>query len=78
MNQLEQTLEGRLAQEARQRELLELYENEDWQGLLAAAETLNEAYSQQVAMTKWMTQEAADNLADAWEAHRRAQRGQDH
>ncbi len=71
MIELEQSLEGRLAQEARQRELLELYENEDWKGLLAAAELLNTAYSQQVAMTKWMTQEAANNLAEAWELSRK-------
>jgi len=71
MNPVEQSLEGQLSQEARQRELLDLYDNEDWGGLLAAAETLNAAYSQQVTMTKWMAQEAADNLAEAWEVHRR-------
>ncbi len=70
MKQVEQPLESQLAQEARQRELLDLYDNEDWEGLLAAAETLNSAYSQQVLMTKWMAQEAAVNLAEAWEAHR--------
>lgn len=72
MRPVEQSLEGQLGQEARQRELLDLYDNEDWEGLLAAAETLNAAYSQQVAMTKWITLEAADNLAEAWEAHRRS------
>lgn len=71
MNPVEQPLELQLAQEARQRELLDLYDNEDWQGLLAAAEVLNAAYSQQVTISKWLAHEAADNLGEAWEAHRR-------
>jgi hypothetical protein len=72
MNPLEQPLEQKLSQEARQRELLNLYEEEDWEGLLAAAELLNTAYSQQMTISKWLAHEAADNLGEAWQAHRRA------
>lgn len=68
MNQLEQPLEQQLAQEARQRKLLQLYETGDWEGLLAAAETLNAAYSQQLVITEWLAQEAADSLGEAWQA----------
>ena len=69
---MEQSLEGRLAQEARQRELLNLYETEDWKGLLAAAEVLNAALSQQLTISQWLAHEAADNLGEAWDAHRRS------
>ena len=71
MNPLEQPLEQKLSQEARQRELLNLYETEDWEGLLAAAELLNTAYSQQITISKWLAHEAADNLGEAWQTHRR-------
>lgn len=72
MNPLEQPLEYQLRQEARQRELLNLYEEEDWDGLLTAAELLNKALSQQLTINRWLALEAADNLAEAYEAHRRA------
>lgn len=72
MNPLEQPLEYQLRQEARQRELLDLYEKEDWDGLLTAAELLNTALSQQLTINKWLALEAADNLAEAYQAHRRA------
>lgn len=70
MNTMEQTLEHKLAQEARQRELLHLYDTQDWKGLLAAAEILNAALSQQLTISRWLAHEAADNLGEAWEAHR--------
>lgn len=76
MSQLEQSLEQQLSQEARQRELLNLYEEGDMAGLLAAAELLNTAYSQQLTISKWLAREAADNLGEAWEAHHRRQHGQ--
>lgn len=75
MNPLEQPLEYQLRQEARQRELLNLYEEEDWEGLLAAAELLNVALGQQLTINRWLALEAADNLAEAYEAHRRASHG---
>lgn len=72
MNPVEQPLELELKREARQRELLTMYENEDWDGLLAAAELLNTALTQQQCINKWLAKEAADNLGEAWQAHRRA------
>ena len=44
MNQIEQSLELELSEERVQRTLLELYEDEDWSGLLAKAELLNAAW----------------------------------
>lgn len=71
MNQIEQPLEYQLRQEARQRELLQMYEDGEYQQLLAAAEVLNVALSQQLTINKWLAKEAADNLGEAWQAHRR-------
>jgi hypothetical protein len=68
---LEQSLEGKLAQEARQRELLHMFEEQDLDGLLAAAELLNVALGQQLTINKWLAKEAADNLGEAWQASRR-------
>jgi hypothetical protein len=71
MNPVEQSLESQLAQEARQRELLQMYEDGEYGDLLAAAELLNVALSQQQAISKWLAKEAADNLGEAWQASRR-------
>jgi hypothetical protein len=71
MNPVEQPLEGQLAQEARQRELLQMYEDGEYGDLLAAAELLNVALGQQQAISKWLAKEAADNLGEAWQASRR-------
>jgi len=68
MNQLEIPLELSLRQETTQRLLLDLYEGEDWDGLLAAAEILNAAWHRQSAISKWLAKEAADNLGEAWQA----------
>lgn len=70
MNPVEMPLELDLKAEARHRELLDMYQNEEWGELLAAAELLNEALKVQQAMTRWMAREAADNLAEAWQATR--------
>ncbi len=70
MNQVEQSLEGKLAQEARQRELLHLFEEQDLDGLLAAAELLNVALGQQQTINRWLAKEAADNLGEAWQLSR--------
>lgn len=65
MNPVELPLELSLKKEARHRELLDMHSNEDWDGLLAAAELLNEAlFTQQVA-ARWLAKEAADNLEQA-------------
>lgn len=74
MNQVEQTLEQKLAQETRDREIQNLYQAEDWEGLLTIAALLNVAYSQQVTINRWLAKEAADNLAEAWEAHHNRQK----
>jgi hypothetical protein len=71
MNPVEQSLSSQLAQEARQRELLHMFEEGDLDGLLAAAELLNVALGQQQAISKWLAKEAADNLGEAWQASRR-------
>jgi hypothetical protein len=67
MNQIEQSLELELSEERVQRTLLELYENEDWSGLLATAEILNTAWHHEVMVTKWLAREAADNLTRQWQ-----------
>lgn len=68
MNPVEMPLELVLRAEARHRELLDMHQNEEWGQLLAAAELLNEALKTQQAMNKWLAKEAADNLAEAWQA----------
>lgn len=68
MNPVEQPLEFALSKEARHRELLDMYDNEDWESLLGAAELLNEALVVQQTMNRWLAKEAADNLAAAVKA----------
>ena len=70
MNHMEQTLEGRLAQEARQREIESLHREGDLDGLLAASTVLNAAFSQQHTINRWLAHEAAENLGEAWERSR--------
>jgi hypothetical protein len=70
LNPIEQSLELELSEELVQRTLLDLYQNEDWSGLLATAELLNTAWHHEVMVTRWLAKEAADNLGEAWEVHR--------
>ena len=67
MNQIEQSLELELSEERVQRTLLELYEDEDWSGLLATAELLNSAWHHDVMVTRWLAKEATDNLTRQWQ-----------
>lgn len=67
MNPIEQSLEQRLSEEQVQRQLLELYQDEDWTGLLAKAELLNAAWHFEASVTKWLAKEAADNLTKGWQ-----------
>jgi hypothetical protein len=67
MNKMERSLELELREERIQRTLLELYEAEDWSGLLATAELLNTAWHHEAMVTKWLAKEAADNLAKNWQ-----------
>lgn len=70
MNPMEHSLETQLAQEARQRELLQMYEDGEYKELLAAAELLNVALGQQLTISKWLAKEAADNLGEAWNTYK--------
>lgn len=62
MEPFELSVEFELRREAVHRCLLELYEDEDYEGLLAHAELLNELWSQQREISRWLAHEAADNL----------------
>lgn len=57
-------------QEATKRTLLDLFESEDYEGLLNAAVLLNDLWHQQTAIARWFAQEAAENLGEAWQAGR--------
>jgi len=67
LNPIEQSLELELSEVRVQRTLLELYEDEDWSGLLATAELLNTAWHHEVMVTRWLAKEAADNLGRKWQ-----------
>ena len=67
MNPIEQSLELELSEERVQRQLLDLYQDEDWSGLLATAELLNTAWHHEVMVTRWLSKEAADNLDRKWQ-----------
>ena len=67
MNPIEQSLELELSEERVQRTLLELYQDEDWSGLLATAELLNTAWHHEVMVTRWLAKEATDNLSRQWQ-----------
>ena len=67
MNPIEQSLELELSEERVQRQLLDLYQDEDWSGLLATAELLNTAWHHEVMVTRWLAKEAADNLDRKWQ-----------
>ena len=69
MNRIEQSLELELSEVRVQRTLLELYQDEDWSGLLATAELLNTAWHHEGMVTRWLAKEAADNLGKAWKAN---------
>lgn len=57
-------------QEATKRTLLDLFESEDYEGLLNAAVLLNDLWHQQTAIARWFAQEASENLGEAWQAGR--------
>lgn len=68
MNPLEMPLELALRKESTQRVLQDLYDDENLDGLMAAAELLNQLWHQQSVAAKWFAKEAADNLGEAWQA----------
>ena len=57
-------------EEATRRVLQELFDDNDMQGLMDAAVLLNKLWIQQTAVARWFANEAAENLGEAWEAHR--------
>jgi len=67
LNRIEASLELKFSEERVQRQLLELYEDEDWSGLLATAELLNTAWHHEVMVTRWLAKEATDNLGRQWQ-----------
>jgi hypothetical protein len=67
LNPIKPSLELELSKERVQRQLLELYQDEDWSGLLATAELLNTAWHHEAMVTKWLAKEATDNLAKGWQ-----------
>ncbi len=71
MNTLEMPLELALRKESTQRLLDELYDEKNLDGLMAAAELLNAVWHQQATIAKWLAKEAADNLAEAYQATRK-------
>ena len=70
MSLTEMPLELALRKESIQRLLQSLYEEQEWDSLMQAAEILNAAWHQQSAIAKWLAKEAADNLAEAYTATR--------
>jgi hypothetical protein len=67
LNPTEPSLELELSEERVQRQLLELYQDEDWSGLLATAELLNTAWHHEVMVTRWLAKKATDKLAKDWQ-----------
>lgn len=57
-------------EESVRRTLQELFDDDDLAGMLDAALLLNSLWHQQTAIARWFAQEAAENLGEAWEAHR--------
>jgi hypothetical protein len=71
--EIEIPVEFQFREESTQRMLLELFQDEDWEGLMAAAELLNTLWHQQAAINRWLAHEAAENLGEAWELSRQFQ-----
>lgn len=57
-------------EESVRRTLQELFDDDDLAGMMDAALLLNTLWHQQTAIARWFAQEAAENLGEAWEAHR--------
>ena len=74
MPEIEIPAELQFREEKTQRMLLELFQDEDWEGLMAAAELLNTLWHQQASISRWLAHEAAENLGEAWELSRQFQK----
>jgi len=67
---LERSMETELRRETTQRLLLELHSDRQYDELLAAAELLNELFTHQLTISRWLAQEAAENLGAQFEGTR--------
>jgi hypothetical protein len=67
---LEVSTELRFREESVRRTLQELFEDDDLAGLMDAALLLNSLWHQQTVIARWFAHEAAENLGEAWQAHR--------
>ena len=70
MQPLEVSTELKFREESVKRTLQELFEDDDLAGLMDAALLLNSLWHQQTMIARWFAHEAAENLGEAWEAHR--------
>ena len=72
MEPLAYPAELKFREEATRRSLLDLAKEGDQEQLLKAALLLNTLWHQQTAISRWLANEAMENLADSWEALRTA------
>lgn len=70
MQPFDVSTELQFREESVRRTLQELFDDDDLAGLMDAALLLNTLWHQQTAIARWFAQEAAENLGEAWEAHR--------
>jgi hypothetical protein len=66
MQPIEQSIEQKLTQNARDRWLRERYEAKDWNGLFEAALLLNTLYHMERTKSHWAITEAVSNLSDIY------------
>ena len=70
MQPLEVSTELKFREESVRRTLQEFFDDDDLAGLMDAALLLNSLWHQQTVIARWFAKEAAENLGEAWEAHR--------
>ena len=66
MQPIEQSIEQKLTQNARDRWLRDRYEAKDWNGLFEAALLLNTLYHMERTKSHWAITEAVSNLSDTY------------
>lgn len=70
MEPLAVSTELQFREESVRRTLQELFDDNDLAGMMDAALLLNTLWHQQTAIARWFAHEAAENLGEAWQAHR--------
>lgn len=70
MQPFDVSTELQFREESVKRTLQEFFDDDDLAGLMDAALLLNTLWHQQTAIARWFANEAAENLGEAWEAHR--------